>query len=446
MSDPREQPEPPPDAPAPAEAVPPPPPHLEGWDEDLYQATAAVLVEPERARSAWLGVGCLIVSVVLFALSIAYYDRLATLAFILPVLFLHEAGHFVGMRLFGYRNVRMFFIPFFGAAVSGRKHAAPAWQQVVVLLLGPLPGLALALALQVTARPSQDIWLGDLIVWLVVLNGLNLLPIVPLDGGRVVDVLFFARRPWPAVALRVLAAGALMAAAYLTWGLTTRFESGVLALMGALVLAGAPLQFRRARLQRAFGHNPLALPGRLEEIGDAQRRELFGWAALLHPLDRDPISLAADMRNLHEQMVSRRPGTVASLALLGLYLAGFAAAFGALWLSASDTRERRDAQIAALIASFDRTAVVVHELREASPKTPPARLAALREERSTRWEGLLAEWRRAPVKVRQQALNALHHRAEEEMRAREPRGWAGQKIVSELARDLGMRPGSGPGS
>ena len=48
------------------------------------------------------------------------------LACLVIVLLIHEAGHFAGMKLFGYRDVRMFFLPFFGAAVSGRSVNVPA--------------------------------------------------------------------------------------------------------------------------------------------------------------------------------------------------------------------------------------------------------------------------------------------------------------------------------
>jgi hypothetical protein len=43
------------------------------------------------------------------------------LVILVGVLLFHELGHYAGMRLFGYRDVRMFFIPFFGAAVSGKR-------------------------------------------------------------------------------------------------------------------------------------------------------------------------------------------------------------------------------------------------------------------------------------------------------------------------------------
>lgn len=45
-----------------------------------------------------------------------------TLLILVPVLLFHELGHYVAMRVFGYRNVRMFFIPMFG----GGRDAEPS--------------------------------------------------------------------------------------------------------------------------------------------------------------------------------------------------------------------------------------------------------------------------------------------------------------------------------
>ena len=52
------------------------------------------------------------------------------------MLLCHEAGHFLAMRRFGYKNVRLFFIPFFGAATAGVGTTAVGWQRVVVSLAG----------------------------------------------------------------------------------------------------------------------------------------------------------------------------------------------------------------------------------------------------------------------------------------------------------------------
>jgi hypothetical protein len=46
------------------------------------------------------------------------------------------------MRIFHYRDVRMFFIPFFGAAVSGRHYNIAGWKKAVVSMMGPVPALS----------------------------------------------------------------------------------------------------------------------------------------------------------------------------------------------------------------------------------------------------------------------------------------------------------------
>jgi Zn-dependent protease len=293
------------------------------WDEDLYQQTCARLDQPEAAgsvRSAWIW---LIVTLGLFALSMRA-TFVKKLGIVVAVLLLHESGHFLGMRLFGYRNVRMFFIPFFGAAVSGRKHAAPAWQQAVVLLLGPLPGIVLAAVLIATLRLTRDTLLGDAALWLVAINGFNLLPLVPLDGGRLLDVLLCWGRPRLAVALQLLAAGGLGTLAWFQgscflWGIT------------GLILLTAAARATRARLERVFGDNPLQMPSRFEDLSSDHRRELFTFAVLLNPMPQTPASLAFAMRDLHERTVSQPPKPWVAALLLGLYLAGWAAGGWALY-------------------------------------------------------------------------------------------------------------------
>lgn len=110
------------------------------------------------------------------------------------VLFVHELGHLVTMWAFGYTGLRMFFIPMFGAAVSGRKHDATAAQRAIVSLMGPAPGLLFALV-AMFFEPFESRFLHDVAQLALIINAFNLLPFVPLDGGNVLDVTLFAR--WP---------------------------------------------------------------------------------------------------------------------------------------------------------------------------------------------------------------------------------------------------------
>ncbi len=133
-----------------------------------------------------------------------------TIAVLLGVLILHELGHFFAMRAFGYRDTGIFFLPFFGAATTGRKRDASVTQEVVVLLMGPLPGLLLGLGgimahLQGLHLPGGPV--ATKAAWmLIVINYFNLLPLLPFDGGKIVQRLLFSRFPWLDVAFMALGA------------------------------------------------------------------------------------------------------------------------------------------------------------------------------------------------------------------------------------------------
>jgi Zn-dependent protease len=114
-----------------------------------------------------------------------------TMVLIVAVLLLHEGGHFVAMKAFGYENLNVFFVPFMGAAVSGRARQPGGWRAGVVSLAGPVPGVLLgALLLRYAPAPGP---LRGLVFGLIFINGLNLLPFVPLDGGRLLSTVLFSR-------------------------------------------------------------------------------------------------------------------------------------------------------------------------------------------------------------------------------------------------------------
>ena len=59
-------------------------------------------------------------SLILFFLLGLFENTVTDIIILVVVLLFHEAGHYVAMTAFGYRDVKMFFIPLVGAAVSGR--------------------------------------------------------------------------------------------------------------------------------------------------------------------------------------------------------------------------------------------------------------------------------------------------------------------------------------
>lgn len=104
------------------------------------------------------------------------------------LVFVHEAGHLVAMRAFRYKDTGIFFIPLLGGLAKGTKREISQKESAIVLLAGPLPGIFIGTALLLTTSVSPEMaWAGKL---LVILNGLNLLPIYPLDGGQLFNRIY----------------------------------------------------------------------------------------------------------------------------------------------------------------------------------------------------------------------------------------------------------------
>lgn len=302
--------------------------------ETLYQQTWAEVAKPEpppkqsRWKVAWL-VGTL----GLFLLPLA---PLVDTSFALPLglvgaVLLHEAGHYLAMRLLGYRDLRVFFVPFFGGAATGEKYAAPVWQQVVVLLAGPLPGLALAVALYLIFRPPL-LWEGEasslaiVLCCLLLVNSLNLLPFEPLDGGRALNLLVFGRHPVLDALFRLVGIGGLC---WLGWAL----GRWLFYALAAAIAISAPFRYRRAKHLAALRRDLPGLPSRLADLTEEQRRALFGHAhALVPEVVTDPVSCASDVKSLHEQAITRPLSRAQTVGLFGLYVAGLAACLAILQL------------------------------------------------------------------------------------------------------------------
>jgi Zn-dependent protease len=108
------------------------------------------------------------------------------------LLLVHEMGHVIQLRREGIPASAPMFIPFLGAVVSAKSLGDDALAEARVGLAGPVLGtIGAALLIPVYWLTGSELWLALAFTGFF-LNLFNLLPVVPLDGGRAMA----AMAPW----------------------------------------------------------------------------------------------------------------------------------------------------------------------------------------------------------------------------------------------------------
>jgi Zn-dependent protease len=102
------------------------------------------------------------------------------------LIFVHELGHVLELRRQGVPASAPLFIPFLGAVVGMKQMPADAWREARVALAGPILGSIGAAVVWAAGETLDSQFLVALAFTGFFLNLFNLLPIVPLDGGRAV--------------------------------------------------------------------------------------------------------------------------------------------------------------------------------------------------------------------------------------------------------------------
>lgn len=111
---------------------------------------------------------------------------------LVALLFVHEMGHAIAMKREGIDASPPIFIPFLGAVINMREMPKTAYSEAKIGLAGPVIGSIGALVpVALWFATGNDIWQQLAFIGLF-LNLFNLLPVVPLDGGRAMAAL----SPW----------------------------------------------------------------------------------------------------------------------------------------------------------------------------------------------------------------------------------------------------------
>jgi Zn-dependent protease len=176
---------------------PAPPPPRRGWRNGAGGAVVAAALIAAKFKTIlavllslkWffigskllLSFGSIFVSIWFYALAFGW--KLGVV-FVLLIL-VHEMGHWVVLRGFGVDVSLPYFIPGLGAFVAQKQMTANNVQDAASALAGPVVGIAASAICQAYGiATGNPFWVVAAHIGYL-LNLFNLIPVLPLDGGRV---------------------------------------------------------------------------------------------------------------------------------------------------------------------------------------------------------------------------------------------------------------------
>jgi Zn-dependent protease len=105
------------------------------------------------------------------------------------LIFVHEMGHLIAAKMKGIKTSPAIFIPFVGAVINMKEQPKNAKIEAFLAYGGPLAGFISFLpAIPLYLTTHNSVW--ALVIYLgATVNLFNLLPVSPLDGGRIIGAL-----------------------------------------------------------------------------------------------------------------------------------------------------------------------------------------------------------------------------------------------------------------
>ena len=182
----------------PGYSAPPPPPQRQSrLRRTLGPIGAAIVALAAKLKAILLllpkiklltTMGTMLVSVAAYALLWGWQFAIGFVV----LLFVHEMGHVIQLRREGLKASAPMFIPFMGAVISARSLGDDALAEARVGLAGPILGsIGAAACIAIWKATGNDMFRALAYIGFF-LNLFNLLPVVPLDGGRAMA----AMAPW----------------------------------------------------------------------------------------------------------------------------------------------------------------------------------------------------------------------------------------------------------
>ena len=143
----------------------------------------------------------------LAGVSLAAYSYVYSWKFALILmlqLLIHEYGHIWAMKKVGIKTRGIYFIPFVGGAAVAEEDFKTRRDEVFVAIMGPIFGFACALSMLITYYVTDMPLFAAAASWMAMLNLFNLLPINPLDGGRIMKSIAFSLHSYIGIAFLIV--------------------------------------------------------------------------------------------------------------------------------------------------------------------------------------------------------------------------------------------------
>ncbi len=175
---------------------------------------------------------------------------------LIACLVFHEYGHLRAMKKMGIKTKGIYLIPFFGGAAVQEEWCKTRWEEVYIAMMGPVYGLIMTLAFYAIYLATDSHTMAAAASFSALLNLFNLLPIYPMDGGRVIKGIAFS------IGSRI---GIAVLALSIAFGVYLMFTFH-LALLGLLTILGAVELFASFKERHFTQLAPLSAFGNVVSI------------------------------------------------------------------------------------------------------------------------------------------------------------------------------------
>jgi len=101
------------------------------------------------------------------------------------LIFVHEMGHVIAAKWLGMHVSAPLFIPFLGAAIVMKQSPRDAWTEALMAYGGPLAGCIGSWICWWIALQLGESWMMAVVSVSFLINLFNMIPVPPLDGGRI---------------------------------------------------------------------------------------------------------------------------------------------------------------------------------------------------------------------------------------------------------------------